>query len=241
MSRQSKPWYFKQVGCYYAWIEGRRVKLLRVAKSKKNFAKARQVLSDLLYESRHNILQVPSEQTVSSVIAAYVAEVAPKLAKSTMAVRGSYLESFDECCDSERIDICMPDLMQDWLDGHPGWSDWTKNGAVRNVHRQEAVIGQNRRRRQHAVGSQRGHEDHRAARHRRRLAAIRDALDARRRRHRQGPRADRRRSPTLRSKAEEQAGFERRMGVAQQSREPHRANEGRSHTPGLQGPSTWSI
>ncbi len=106
---------------------------LRRHESLKNFGKAKKILADLLYESRHEILQVPSEQTVSSIIAAYIAEVAPKLAKSTMAVRGSYLESFDNYCGSKRIDECMPDLMQDWLDGHAGWSDWTKNGAVRNV------------------------------------------------------------------------------------------------------------
>jgi integrase len=132
MSRKRKPWYYTRLGCYYAWVNGRRTKLLRASETDKNLRKAQRILEDVSHDAKHGTLYVPSQQTVTSVIDEYLKQA--KLAASTLAMRKPYLNSFKAFNGRRRVDDCLPDHMEEWLEAHPEWvSDWTKNGAIRNV------------------------------------------------------------------------------------------------------------
>jgi integrase len=128
--KTAKPWYYKSRGWWMAWIGGRKVKLAKGGKNKKA---AQDRLEDLRVQARAN----PSpgcEQTVASVIETYQSYAEKRLAGSTIAVRFPYLQSFAEAHGWRLIRSCTPLHMEQWLDEHPEWkSDWTKNGAIRNV------------------------------------------------------------------------------------------------------------
>ncbi len=104
-----------------------------------------------------------------------------------------------------------------------------------NRRGQKALVRQNGRRRQHDARGQRGHEEHRAPRHGRGLEGVRHPADERGRHDRGRPGTDRRRGSPLRQTPEKQASQQRGVDVAERSGEPHHADEGRPHAPGLQG------
>jgi integrase len=131
MPRQAKSWFDKQTGWWTVWLNGKRV---RLAEGRKNRRAAREKLQDLQHQARANPLPACGEQTVASVIEAYLAHATGRIADSTLAVRKPYLQSFAEHCGPQTMPQCSPEDLEAWLELHPEWvSDWTKNGAVRTV------------------------------------------------------------------------------------------------------------
>jgi integrase len=127
MPRIAKPWFWKQTGWWMAYVGGEKKKL---AQGRENKKAARTKLNQLLSVASVN----SDETTVAAVIERYLADVADQLAANTLAVRNPYLQSFAEMHGWRRIEDCRPSHMRAWLKAHPEWkSDWTKNGAIRNV------------------------------------------------------------------------------------------------------------
>ncbi|MBC8351497.1 MAG: tyrosine-type recombinase/integrase [Planctomycetes bacterium] len=132
MSRQAKPWFYNQTGWWMAWINGKKVKLAKGRRSKKA---AQERLEDLRVLARHNPSPESHEQTVVSVIERYIEVRFPPLAKSTVAQRKPYLQSFAEMHGWREVRECRTDNLEEWLNCHPEWeSDWTKRDAVMAVH-----------------------------------------------------------------------------------------------------------
>ncbi len=131
MSRKAKPWFYKQTGWWMAWLAGQKVKL---AKGKKNKKEAQDRLDELRFEMVRNPSPDSSEQTVASVIETYLKFATGDLAENTLGVRKPYLQSFAEAHGFRTVRECKPLHMREWMMDHPEWeSDWTKNGAIRNV------------------------------------------------------------------------------------------------------------
>jgi integrase/recombinase XerC len=130
MSKIAKPWFNHERGWWMTWLGGRKLKL---APGRKNKKAAQDRLEELKVQARLN--PAPgADQTVASVIETYQSYSNSRLAGSTVAVRSPYLQSFAEAHGFRPIRECTPLHMEQWLDEHPQWkSDWTKNGAVRNV------------------------------------------------------------------------------------------------------------
>jgi integrase len=131
MSREAKPWFYKQTGWWMAWIGGRKQKL---AKGKANKKAAKDRLEELRVEARKNPPPGNPDQTVASVIETYQEFENRRLAPSTAATRGVYLQSFAEVHGWRLVCDSAPLHLKGWLNSHPEWkSDWTKNGAIRYV------------------------------------------------------------------------------------------------------------
>jgi integrase len=129
MSRQARPWFYKQTGWWMAWVGGRKAKL---AKGKANKKAARDRLEELLDQAAVN---APAEkpQTVASVIETYLALAPGLIAASTLEMRQPHLQSFAEAHGWRGVTEAKPLHVQEWLNEHPTWGDWTKNGAVRTI------------------------------------------------------------------------------------------------------------
>ena len=138
MSRTPKPWYYDQVGAYYAWIDGKKVQLLKASRTKKNLRLAQDALKERMqereFQARFNVPPSNSDQTVASVIDAYQEAAKTSLGLATRQIRFAYQQSFAEAHGWRNISECRPSHMRQWLHEHPGWkSDWTKNRALRDV------------------------------------------------------------------------------------------------------------
>jgi integrase len=130
MSQEAKPWFYKQTGWWMAWIDGRKEKL---AKGKANKKAAKDRLDELRVQARKNP-PLGTPQTIASVIETYQKFEGGRLAPSTMVTRAPFLQSFAEARGWKAVSECTPLDMRQWLNSHPEWkSDWTKNGALRNV------------------------------------------------------------------------------------------------------------
>ena len=131
MPRTPKPWFYRRRGWWMAYLGGKKV---RLAKGKKNRAAAAQVLRELLVEADKNPPPDEPQQTVASVIETYLSFATKRLSTGTLDRRIPYLQSFAEEHGFRLIRHSKPFHMEAWLDNHPEWkSDWTKNGALRNV------------------------------------------------------------------------------------------------------------
>ena len=129
MPRIAKPWFWKQTGWWMAYVGGEKKKL---AEGRENKKAARTKLNELLSVAS---VATANEATVASVIERYLADVGDELATNTLGLRKPYLQSFAEMHGWRRIEDCRPSHMRSWLKAHQEWhSDWTKNGAIRNVH-----------------------------------------------------------------------------------------------------------
>ena len=113
-----------------AWIGGRKKKL---AKGKAIKKAARDRLDELLDQATVNA-PAGQPQTVASVIETYLSLAPGLIAPSTLEIRQPHLLSFSEAHGWRIVREATPLHVQEWLNEHPGWGDWTKNGAVRTIH-----------------------------------------------------------------------------------------------------------
>jgi hypothetical protein len=138
MSREAKPWFYKQTGWWMAWIDHRKVKL---AKGKANKKAAKERLDELRVQARKNP-PPGTPQRVASVIEAYQEFEGRLLAPSTMATRFPYLQSFAEACGWKAVSECTPLDMRQWLNSHPEWkSDWTRAREIAGVSDDAKLYG----------------------------------------------------------------------------------------------------
>jgi integrase len=138
MSNKAKSWYYGQVGAYYAWIGGKKTKLLKAKESEANTRRAQKILKSRLQERefqvRFNVQPERSDQTVASVLEAYQENAKASLGSGTRRIRFAYQQSFAEAHGWRKVNECKPSHMRSWLDSHTEWeSDWTKNRALRDV------------------------------------------------------------------------------------------------------------
>jgi hypothetical protein len=128
MPRIAKPWLWKQTGWWMAYVGGQKKKL---AKGKRNKSAANTKLNQLLSVAS---VVTADEPTVVSVIESYLSFIEGNIAESTLEIRKPYLQSFAELHGWRRVAECKPSQMREWIKAYPEWiSDWTKNGAIRNV------------------------------------------------------------------------------------------------------------
>ncbi len=131
MARKAKPWFNRQSGWWMAYINGKKE---RLAFGRQNKQAAEAKLLQLRLVAATNVGVEEVDQTVASVIEHYLAFAVDVLATTTQEIRFPYLQSFAEMHGWRRVADCRPSHMRDWLKAHPKWvSDWTKNGAIRNV------------------------------------------------------------------------------------------------------------
>jgi len=100
MSNQVKAWYYTQTSSYYAWIEGKKTKLLKGRKTRRNLKLAEEPLEDVLQErafnARFNVRVEKCDQTVASVLGAYQEHAKGILGRSTREIRFACRQSFAE-------------------------------------------------------------------------------------------------------------------------------------------------
>lgn len=131
MARVAKPWFYRQSGWWMAYVNGQKSKL---AFGRKNKKAANDKLLQLQLVASANVAPQDPQQTVASVIDAYLEYATDTLAASTHAMRLPYLQSFSEMHGWRKVADCRPSHMREWVKANPQWlSDWTKNGAIRNV------------------------------------------------------------------------------------------------------------
>lgn len=131
MARKAKPWFYRQTGWWMAYVNGKKE---RLAFGRQNKQAAEAKLLQLRLVATTNVGVEEVDQTVASVIERYLAFAVDVLATSTQEIRFPYLQSFAEHHGRRKVVDCRPSHMREWLKAHPEWvSDWTKNGAIRNV------------------------------------------------------------------------------------------------------------
>jgi integrase len=131
MIRKAKPWFYRQTGWWMAYIDGKKQ---RLAFGRENRKAAETKLLELRLVAATNVGIDAAEQTVASVIEQYLSVAVDELAESTQEIRLPYLQSFAEMHGWRKVSDCRPSHMRQWMKAHPEWvSDWTKNGAIRNV------------------------------------------------------------------------------------------------------------
>lgn len=105
-----------QTGWWMAWIDGKKEKLAKGKGSKKA---AQTKLMQLQLAASRNPDPDSPDQTVASVIEAYLESAGKRLASNTFAMRAPYLQSFAEKHGWRLIADCKPLHMEHWLDSHP--------------------------------------------------------------------------------------------------------------------------
>ena len=78
MGRTAKPWFYRQTGWWMVWLNGRKVKLAKGSKAKKA---ADERLLELRFEVAVNPAPAGADQTVASVIDAYLEYAGKRLAE----------------------------------------------------------------------------------------------------------------------------------------------------------------
>ena len=84
MARMAKPWFYRQTGWWMVWLNGKKV---RLAKGKKNKKDAEQRLLEIRFEATRNPGPDSPDQTVASVIETYQGCAKKRLAQGTIQVR----------------------------------------------------------------------------------------------------------------------------------------------------------
>ena len=131
MSRTAKPWYYQQSGWWMCYLGGKKI---RLAKGRKNKRAARAKLAELLAKMLTSATPESPDQTIASVIEAYLEHARSGLAAVTFANRKPLLQNFAERHGWRRIEDCKPLHLTAWLASQKGWtSDWTKATAARYI------------------------------------------------------------------------------------------------------------
>jgi integrase len=133
MSRLARPWFYRQTGWWMAYIDSKKVKLV---KGKANRPQATVRLRELLHLRDRNPAPESDQPTVASIIELYLAHAANKLGERTLYERRHYLQAFAEAHGWRKVAACLPFHLTSWLDANPQWeSDWTVAGVLRVVQR----------------------------------------------------------------------------------------------------------
>jgi integrase len=133
MARQAHPWFRRSDGWWYVKIQGKQTKL---ARGRKNRQAAVDRWHELVLEIASNPAVGNGEQTVASVIDAYLTHAKRGLTAETFKSRQRYLQWFAEEHGFRPVKDCLPIHLTQWLDSNTQWeSDWTRATIVKTVQR----------------------------------------------------------------------------------------------------------
>ena len=133
MSRKARPWFRKFDGWWYVCIN---CKQHRLAQGRRNKTAALQRWHELELEVATNPCAGSPDQTVASVIDAYLDHAKHDLDSDTHLRRTRYLQLFAEAHGFRLVKECLPIHLTQWLDGNTAWaSDWTRATVIKIVQR----------------------------------------------------------------------------------------------------------
>lgn len=133
MARKSHPWFRRSDGWWYVKVKGKQQKLVRGRKSRQA---ALDRWHELMLEMASNPAVENGQQTVASVIDAYLDHATRELSAETHESRTRYLQMFAEAHGFRLVKDCLPIHLTQWLDGKKAWeSDWTRATVIKIVQR----------------------------------------------------------------------------------------------------------
>jgi integrase len=135
MARPSRPWYYKQTDSWMVYLDGRKV---RLAKGRKSRREAERVFEDLKRQREANPAPRSDEPTVASVIETYLdwAKKERRYEGRSLDERVRYLQAFAEAVGWQKVRDCVPYDLTRWVAENPQWaSDWTKAQVITIVQR----------------------------------------------------------------------------------------------------------
>lgn len=133
MARKARPWFRQSDGWWYVCLNG---KQQRLAQGRRNKRAALQRWHELEFEVAANPSVGTVDQTVASVIDAYLQHAEHDLERDTHTRRTRYLQLFAEAHGFRLVKECLPIHLTQWLDGKTEWvSAWTRATVVKIVHR----------------------------------------------------------------------------------------------------------
>jgi integrase len=133
MARKARPWFRQFDGWWYVCMQG---KQHRLAQGRKNKAAAFQRWHELEFEAAANPSVDSPDQTVASVIDAYLVHARHDLDAETHARRSRYLQLFAEIHGFRLAQDCLPIHLTQWLDSNKEWSSaWTRATVIKIVQR----------------------------------------------------------------------------------------------------------
>ena len=134
MARSARPWYCRQTKSWKAYIDGRKVPLLKGPKDASSRRQAGRVLDDLLDQKVANPALGAAEPTVASIIEAYLGVA--KYSERALSERRYYLQLFAEHCGWKTVREARRHDLTTFLAANPQWkSDWTLAQVVNIVQR----------------------------------------------------------------------------------------------------------
>jgi integrase len=133
MARKARPWFRQSDGWWYVCIRG---KQQRLAQGRKNKGAATQRWHELELEAAANPVVGNPDQTVASIIDAYLDHARYDLDPDTVHRRTRYLQLFAEAHGFRLAKECLPIHLTQWLDSKTAWaSDWTRATVVKIIQR----------------------------------------------------------------------------------------------------------
>ena len=133
MARKARPWFRRSDGWWYVCVNG---KQQRLAQGRKSKPAALQRWHELELEAAANPSVGSPDQTVASVIDAYLDHAKHDLDADTHVRRTRYLQLFAEAHGFRLVKECLPIHLTQWLDGKTAWeSDWTRATVIKIVQR----------------------------------------------------------------------------------------------------------
>jgi integrase len=133
MARKARPWFRRSDGWWYVCING---KQRRLAEGRNRKRAALQRWHELELEAAANPSIGSPDQTVASVIDAYLDHAKHDLDADTYARRTRYLQLFAEAHGFRLVKDCLPIHLTQWLDSKTAWvSAWTWATVIKIVQR----------------------------------------------------------------------------------------------------------
>ena len=133
MARKARPWFRRSDGWWYVCVNG---KQQRLAQGRKSKPAALQRWHELELEAAVNPAVGSPDQTVASVIDAYLDHAKHDLDADTHLRRTRYLQLFAEAHGFRLVKECLPIHLTQWLDSKTAWeSDWTRATVIKIMQR----------------------------------------------------------------------------------------------------------
>jgi integrase len=135
MARQSKPWFRRSQGTWYATLDGRKVSL--GVRGEENAKEARQAWHRLMSGLQEQKAKPKPVPTVGEVIRRFLADAEARMKPKTLRMYRYFLRPFAKRHGGMRVEDLTPVLVEGYSRGR-GWSDSTRNtglGAVATAFR----------------------------------------------------------------------------------------------------------
>jgi integrase len=136
MARTARPWYSHEKRAYFAYVRGRKVRLVKGEENATNEQLAGKMLRQVLRGSKND--PVAGGLTAAEVIERYLKLHKDRYSERAFEERRRYLQAFAEAHGWRKVNDrdCLPVHVEEWLAEHPEWaSDWTRGQIVSIVMR----------------------------------------------------------------------------------------------------------